>query len=57
MTEQDRINKDFEHFKATGDDYPHCQRAHDKKMSEKLFCAAVWCFGLAFCVLVWSLIL
>ena len=57
MTEQDRINKDFEHFKATQDDYPHCQRAHDKKMGEKLFCAAVWCFGLAFCVLVWSLIL
>lgn len=61
MTEQQRINKDFEHFKATGDDYPHCQRAYDKRMIDKLFSAFVWCVGIAFCALcwffVWSLVL
>jgi hypothetical protein len=30
MTEQQRIKKDFEHFKATGDDYPYHQRAHKR---------------------------
>jgi hypothetical protein len=55
MTEQQRIKKDFEHFKATGDDYPHCQRAHDKSLPEKLLCAAVWCLCAAFCSLCWFL--
>jgi hypothetical protein len=41
--------------KATGDDYPYHQRAHDKALPEKLFCAAVWCLAVAFCALCWFL--
>lgn len=55
MTESERIKKDFEHFKATGDDYPHCQRTYDKSLPEKLFCATVWCLCAAFCALCWFL--
>ena len=56
MTEQDRINKDFEHFKATGDDYPHCQRAHDKSMADRLAFASLWCFAVAFSLACWLVI-
>jgi hypothetical protein len=55
MSESKRIKADYEHFLRTGDDYPHHQRAHDKKVSDKLLCAAVWCLCAAFCSLCWFL--
>ena len=57
MSEEKRIKEDYEHFLSTGDDYPHLQRAHDKKVSQKLFSAAIWCFCVAFAVFVWSVVL
>ena len=38
----------YQHFS----DFDH-QRTYDKSLSEKPFCAAVWCFGLSFCALCW----
>lgn len=29
------------------------QRTYDKKLSEKLFCAAVWSLSAAFCIWCW----
>lgn len=31
-------------------------RTYDKKASEKLFSAAVWCLSAAFCALCWFLV-
>lgn len=52
MNEQQRIERDFEHFKATGDDYPHLQRAHDKTKFNRLAFASMWIGIVMFCVFV-----
>lgn len=56
MTEQQRIQKDFEHFKATGDDYPHHQRKHDATVADRLAFASMWCFFLAFSLACWLIV-
>jgi hypothetical protein len=56
MTEQQRINKDFEHFKATGDDYPYCQRMHDKTKFNRFVFASMWIGIVTFCVFVWIVV-
>lgn len=53
MNEQQRIQRDFEHFKATGDDYPYLQRAHDKTKFNRFAFASMWIGILMFCVFVW----
>lgn len=56
MTEQQRIQRDFEHFKATGDDYPHLQRAHDKTKFNRLAFASMWIGIVMFCCFVWIIV-
>lgn len=56
MTESQRIKKDFEHFKATGDDYPHCQRMHDKTKFNRIAFASMWIGIVLFCVFVWIVV-
>jgi len=45
------INFKHEPYHHLTEDY--YQRTYDKKLSEKLFCAAVWSLSAAFCIWCW----
>lgn len=56
MSESERIQKDFDNFLKTGDDRPHKQRAHDKKLADRCLFAPLWFGAVGWSLFIWFLI-